>query len=782
MQKSSILIRAVLILYALLISDTSKAGHIVGGDVTYEFVSFNQNNTQVTFKVIFNMYRDEVNSQIGYDEDAVFAAYQQQADGSWEFYDSFVANPQNIATIEVVDDPCVEESAQVGVESAFYETFFTLDIVDQDYMIAFQRCCRNKTSTNILNDNVGSVFDVIITSEAQRLGNNSPVFLEYPPIFICSNFPIRENISATDSEGDQLRYSLCAPLQSGGTMGNQNDPCLFPMPTVEGCLPPFSEVDFTAPFSATAPMGGRPTITLSDNGILSGIPEILGQYVVGICVEEFRNGVLLSTLRRDFQFNVVPCQRAISASLTADSIGVVDGKVTSFLNACGDNNVNFASSGLGATVENFEWLILSPDGSIFFEGANADLGELDLSFPDLGDYSGYVAVDDGSQCQDTAFFVVSRKRGTDTAFEVVQDSCFLGPVGFQNMSEAEPGTNITDIFWNINGEFESSDDDFEYEFADRGPKSISLISTNNLGCSDTLVTEINYNPPHDETGVASIDTTLCFGDSILFDSQWITVAGQYEDILQFRETGCDSIGRSLSLSIAPEETFTFLDTTICVGESVEYFGVSYNQTGEFRHSTLSITTGCDSIIHDLILAVEEFPFVEFSESSVIVPSFEDFALPVEISGEIDNISWEPTIGLSCSDCPNPTINSDLDTTYIVIASTSAGCSTSQSIDINFVFVPEKYYFPNILIQDGVSSEDTNLYLQTNVAALRSVDYDLQVIDRWGNLVFNGQGLSINDKNQGWSSRDFLPGVYIYNFTIREFFETKTEVGSITLIK
>jgi len=394
--------------------------HVVGGDVTYEFVSFSQNNTKVTFKVIFNMYRDQFQTLTPYDEPGIFGAYQEQADGSWEFFDSLEAFPQNIQVIEVFDDPCIEENAQVGVESTFYEVFFTLDVIDRDYMIAYQRCCRNLTSTNILNTTVGSVFDVIITSEAQKLGNNSPTFLEYPPIFICSNYPIRENISAIDSEGDELVYSLCAPLQSGGNMGNSSNPCLFPIPEVDGCLPPFQPVDFIPPYSADNPMGGIPAVTLSSNGILSGIPNILGQYVVGICIEEYRNGVLLSKLRRDFQFNVVPCQKAISANLFADSVGVNEGKVTSFINACGNNEVNFESSGIGATVQNFEWLILNPDGSIFFEGKDADLGDLDLAFPELGDYTGYVAVDDGSQCQDTAFFVVSRKRGALTDYEVQQ--------------------------------------------------------------------------------------------------------------------------------------------------------------------------------------------------------------------------------------------------------------------------------------------------------------------------------------------------------------------------
>jgi len=221
------LARLIVLCTLLLSVHSGDARHIVGGDVTYEFVSFNQSRTEVTFKVIFNMYRDQFAIGAPYDPGAEFAAYQQQADGSWAFYDSFVADPQGAQFIEIVDDPCIEENGQGGVESAFYEGFFTLDVIDRNYMIAYQKCCRNSTSSNIENISIGSVFDVIITAEALRTGNNSPTFKEYPPIFICSNYPIRENISATDAEGDELIYSLCTPLQSGGNMGGGNDPCFF---------------------------------------------------------------------------------------------------------------------------------------------------------------------------------------------------------------------------------------------------------------------------------------------------------------------------------------------------------------------------------------------------------------------------------------------------------------------------------------------------------------------------------------------------------------------------
>jgi hypothetical protein len=39
--------------------------------------------------------------------------------------------------------------------------------------------------------------------------------------------------------------------------------------------------------------------------LLDGTPAQLGQHVLAVCVQEFRNGVLLSENKRDFQFNVI---------------------------------------------------------------------------------------------------------------------------------------------------------------------------------------------------------------------------------------------------------------------------------------------------------------------------------------------------------------------------------------------------------------------------------------------------------------------------------------------
>lgn len=46
-------------------------------------------------------------------------------------------------------------------------------------------------------------------------------------------------------------------------------------------------------------------------GVISGEPTEIGQFVVGVCVSEYRSGVLLSKLRRDFQFNVASCEGTV---------------------------------------------------------------------------------------------------------------------------------------------------------------------------------------------------------------------------------------------------------------------------------------------------------------------------------------------------------------------------------------------------------------------------------------------------------------------------------------
>ena len=66
-------------------------------------------------------------------------------------------------------------------------------------------------------------------------------------------------------------------------------------------------------------MLGNPIVGIDRNtGLMTGTPDILGQFVVGTCVKEYRNGELLSEIRRDFQFNVANCDPIVDAVIGMD--------------------------------------------------------------------------------------------------------------------------------------------------------------------------------------------------------------------------------------------------------------------------------------------------------------------------------------------------------------------------------------------------------------------------------------------------------------------------------
>src|SRR5690606_13734090 len=65
---------------------------------------------------------------------------------------------------------------------------------------------------------------------------------------------------------------------------------------------------FIAPYSGSYPIDGNPAFSIDPiSGLLAGTPTLTGQYVVGVCVKEYRNNKLLNTHYRDFQFTVIGC-------------------------------------------------------------------------------------------------------------------------------------------------------------------------------------------------------------------------------------------------------------------------------------------------------------------------------------------------------------------------------------------------------------------------------------------------------------------------------------------
>jgi hypothetical protein len=380
----------------LLFSGKILATHIVGGGMTYEYLGETANGKR--FRFTMKVYRDCKNGQAAFDDPANIAIYRG-TEQSNTLYQTFGVDITSFSDITVTQPDCINFLPEICLQEGVYVFERVLPVSTLSYFVVYQRCCRTNAITNILNPNAtGATYAVEITPTAFQQNNNSPVFNTFPPAVICNHYPIEVDYSVTDADGDQLVYSFCAPYAGGGQFGGG---CNNPAPNPP-CPPPFTPVDFVAPYTAGAPMGGNPVVQINpQTGVISGTPQLLGQYVVGVCVEEYRNGVLLSVTRRDFQFNVTPCAPQVTALIEYDELA---GPNQYIIRKCdGSTNITIDNQSISTDTLKFEWIFDLNNGTVIHDSTNFDLN---LTFPGQGTYNGLLVLNGGLKCGDTAYIQV----------------------------------------------------------------------------------------------------------------------------------------------------------------------------------------------------------------------------------------------------------------------------------------------------------------------------------------------------------------------------------------
>lgn len=189
--------------------------------------------------------------------------------------------------------------------------------------------------------------------------------------------------------------------------------------------------------------------------------------------------------------------------------------------------------------------------------------------------------------------------------------------------------------------------------------------------------------------------------------------------------------------------------------------------------------GCDTT---LLLDVLELPAPE----AAIVTSTTDLALGestlLQVQTNVDSVdiallSWQPTTGLSCTDCLNPVAQPEANTTYTVALTDVNGCTAFAEIRLTIDSEIE-LYIPNVFSPNNDGSNDRFIVFPgKGIAAVESV----QIFDRWGGLMYEQAG------NQGWDGRaggePAVQGVYLYQVVVQLFDgSTRVESGDIVLIR
>ncbi len=295
-----------LLLMVVLFSASQRMGatHIIGGELYYDHLGGDQ------YRVSLKLYRDCGPGNVsgtGFDASATLGVF-----GGDGVFISYQALPfPGAQQVEVaLDNPCLTAPPTICVELAVYVGTLTLPARPDGYHLTYQRCCRTPTIINVAGVQDLGLTCTVRIPPAVNGTNNAARFTEYPPAVLCLDQGTEFDHSATDADGDSLVYELCSPYNGG----SQADPIPLPLP------PPYVEVPWNSGYSDAYPMDADPGIAIDPHtGLLTVQPSLSASYTVAIRVKEYREGVLLSETRRDFRFDVVPCQTEITAMIAPQS-------------------------------------------------------------------------------------------------------------------------------------------------------------------------------------------------------------------------------------------------------------------------------------------------------------------------------------------------------------------------------------------------------------------------------------------------------------------------------
>jgi gliding motility-associated-like protein len=495
--------RIVLFITLFLLSFSSKAAHLVGGEISYKCVGTGTNGN--TYQIRLTIYRDCNSSGAPFDMQAPITIYGGPNQNT-VVQTVMVARGPIVGIPAVVNNPCLQTPPNVCTEKATYTTNVTLQPATHGYTITYQRCCRNNTISNVANSGTwGSSYYIKIPPQ-DSVCNSSCAFISDPPIVMCKDDSLNINFAVLELDGDSVFYSLCQPLHGG----SQNSPAPNPP-----SAPPYTPVPFLFPYSTGYPLPTSPTVAInSSTGILTGTPTGVGQYVFAVCAEEYdSNGVLLSTLRRDYQFNVMVCQSNVVSNPTPQDFQPNT--------ICNGTTVTFLDSSYNGT--NYLWLFNDPNN----QGASATGQNPTYTYGDTGTYTIQLILNPGYPCTDTAEVTYELYNPVNPAFSFTGPVCFdENLITFQNQS-SNGGNAVANWDFGLDASIPTFTgwNPPPIVFNTWGDHYVSLTIEEN-GCEDTFLDTIRiYRRPETnvsvENQIGCAPFTVAFWDSTITDGQVI---------------------------------------------------------------------------------------------------------------------------------------------------------------------------------------------------------------------------------------------------------------------
>jgi gliding motility-associated-like protein len=325
--KNRLLSFLALLFFAGIIPSTSRASHAAGGEIIY------QHAQDSTYLVIFKFYRDcggvpwpghPNNPQLPTlcyfsscnptMQSVPLAMWQGQI-------------PPGVPNGTAVTLGCSGSSTECdgnnqipGVQEWWYYAYVDLGPCNF-WTLSTVISARNGSNNINCND-----FYIETTFNSQFAPHNSSPYFENKPIpYTCKDLPYSFNNVAIDPEGDSLWTEVINPLTNPGPAGactNSPSPCNLAVTT-----PPINMTN--NPFqtgSVTPPVTGSFTLN-GNSGQITFTATDAGPQTLAIRVKEYRNGVLIGSIIRDVQVQVLDPSLCNYTPSTIDPAVTIDGAV-----------------------------------------------------------------------------------------------------------------------------------------------------------------------------------------------------------------------------------------------------------------------------------------------------------------------------------------------------------------------------------------------------------------------------------------------------------------------
>ena len=699
--------KRIFVILFIFCSAPSFARHIAGGEIFYEWIGPGATAGTSQYKVTLRLFRDCNSGGATLDPTANIGIFDKFS-GAAVPGSPFTVALDHIETIQLGGSiPCIVNPPVVCYQVGFYYFTVTLPNNQMGYWITYQRCCRVDNISNLsVAIGVGATYVGSIAG-SNTLGsmttnhNSSPQFYLRDTALVCQNRNFTLDFGAADPDNDVLTYEFCEAY-SGGSEGS-------PVVT-DPAPPPYAVIPYGNGYTAFSPLGSGVSINPT-TGIISGIAPSAGSYVITVCVNEWRNGNVINTHRKDFILKVADCD-FVAAQLPLSAV------------FCDDFNVSFANQTPTSLIYGWHW-------DFGITGTLSDTSNLETpsyTYPDTGIYTVKLVVNPGDPCSDSASMQIGLYPGFFPDF-VSSGICVNKPTAFTDATTTAYGV-VSGWRWNF-GEPTVNNDTSRlrnpvYSYPTIGVKSAQLIVQSSKGCVDTVTKDITIidKPP----------ITLPFRDTLICDIDTLRLAASGSGVfswtpnyniisantanplvypktttwykVQLDDNGCVN-SDSVRVRVVDKVTLVVRpDTTYCEGDGVQLYaitdGLQFSWTPSLDLSDPNIVNpianppvittyqltariGKCSTTDDVTLSPVPYPFANAGPDQMIC-----FNTKTQLSGNVvaSNFFWKPQGSLNDPNILNPVAQPTITTNYILTATDTLGCPKPGYDTIRVTVLPK----------------------------------------------------------------------------------------------